>query len=62
MTKTAKKRKNTNKAISMNESDSENSDYEYDIPLVHIKAGLKVCSILHPLVRELEPGFAKIKS
>ena len=25
----------------MNESDSEDSDYEYDIPLMHIKDGLK---------------------
>ena len=49
MTKTAKKRKNTNKAISTNESDSEDSDYEYDIPLVHIKAGLKDCSDSSPI-------------
>ena len=48
-TKTAKKRKNTNKAISTNESDSEDSDYEYDIPLVHIKAGLKGCSHSSPI-------------
>ena len=32
MQNTAKKRKITKKAISANESDSEDSDYEYDIP------------------------------
>ena len=37
MQNTAKNRKITNKAISVNESDSEDSDYEYDIPLMHIK-------------------------
>ena len=41
MQNTAKKRKITKKAISANESDSEDSDYEYDIPLMHIKDGLK---------------------
>ena len=41
MQNTAKNRKITNKAISVNESDSEDSDYEYDIPLMHIKDGLK---------------------
>ena len=41
MQNTAKKRKITKKAISANESDSEDSDYEYDIPLMHIKHGLK---------------------
>ena len=49
MTKSAKKRKNTNKAISTKESDSEDSDYEYDIPLVHIKAVLKGCSDSSPI-------------
>ena len=48
-TKSAKKRKNTNKAISTKESDSEDSDYEYDIPLVHIKAVLKGCSDSSPI-------------
>ena len=42
MQNTAKNRKITKKAISANESDSEDSDYEYDIPLMHIKDGLKV--------------------
>ena len=32
MQNTAKNRKITKKAISVNESDSEDSDYEYDIP------------------------------
>ena len=41
MQNAAKKRKITKKAISANESDSEDSDYEYDIPLMHIKDGLK---------------------
>ena len=41
MQSTAKKRKITKKAISANESDSEDPDYEYDIPLMHIKDGLK---------------------
>ena len=41
MQNTAKNRKITKKAISVNESDSEDSDYEYDIPLMHIKDGLK---------------------
>ena len=41
MQNTAKKRKITKKAISVNESDSEDSDYEYDIPLMHIKDRLK---------------------
>ena len=41
MQNTTKKRKITKKAISANESDSEDSDYEYDIPLMHIKDGLK---------------------
>ena len=57
MQNTAKNRKITKKAISVNESDSEDSDYEYDIPLMHIKVGV----ILHPSGRELDPGFAKIK-
>ena len=41
MQNTAKNRKITTKAISANVSDSEDSDYEYDIPLMHIKDGLK---------------------
>ena len=41
MQNTAKNRKITKKAISANVSDSEDSDYEYDIPLIHIKDGLK---------------------
>ena len=41
MQNTAKNRKITKKAISVNESDSQDSDYEYDIPLMHIKDGLK---------------------
>ena len=41
MQNTAKNRKITKKAISANESDSEDSDYEYHIPLMHIKDGLK---------------------
>ena len=35
MQNTAKKRKITKKAISANESDSEDSDYEYDIYNAH---------------------------